>query len=183
MPGLLTRGGFLASAGAVALSVPAPPTDLELAWLRLLTTLELLLVDFYGRVLQTSRLRAPGRDTARRALFNEREHLAAVSSLLAGAGRTPPTAADVDFSYPKRTFAAPAHAAVTLERLATGSYLGALGDLTSSSLVLPLARIGANEAQHLSAYSSEATGHALGSSFGAPLALADASNGLAEFTS
>jgi hypothetical protein len=183
MPGHLTRSGFLASAGALALapSALAGPADLDLAWLRLLTTLELLLVDFYGRVLKTARLGPAGRDTARRARFNETEHLTAVSAMLAGAGQQPPTADEIDFSYPRRAFEAPAHTAVTLEALAAGAYLGAVGDVATATFTLPLARIAANEAQHLSAFGAEATGHALGSSFGVPLALDAASDALGEF--
>jgi hypothetical protein len=171
----------------VAPSAPADaPADGDLAQARLLVALELLLVDFYARALKAQRFGAPGHDTLQRALFNETEHLAAVSEVLTGAGQPVTTAGDIDFSYPANAFASRgevARLAVELERLALGAYLGAIAAVQAQALKLPFAQIAACEAQHVSVFAREATGHGLGASFGEPLSIDQASNALGRFTS
>ena len=189
MPRQLSRTAFLATA-LVAAAAPtafaAAPADIDLASARLLVAVELLLADFYGRALRADRFGVPARDGLRRALFNEREHLAAVSGVLTGAGEVPATAEDIDFSYPARTFDARgdiARAGVNLERLALGAYLGAVAAVQSPALKLPLAQIAACEARHLTVFAAEATGHALDNSFGDALSIDEASNALGAYTS
>lgn len=189
MPQQLSRTGFLAAAAAAVLAPSAladAPADADLAQARLLVAVELLLADFYARALKAARFAAPGHDDLRRALFNETEHLATVSGILTGAGQTPATAADIDFSYPAGAFdsrGSIARLALELERLALGAYLGAVAAVQAQSLKLPLAQIAACEAQHVSVFAAEATGHALGGSFGEPLSIDDASNALGRYTS
>jgi hypothetical protein len=189
MPQQVTRTGFLAAAAALALAPSAladPPADADLAQARLLLALELLLADFYGRALKAQRFGAPGDDALKRALFNETEHLAAVSGILSGAGQTPATAGDIDFSYPAKAFTSRgtiAQLALELERLALGAYLGAVAAIQATSLRLPLAQIAACEAQHVSVFAAEVTGHGLGGSFGEPLSIDQASNQLGRYTS
>jgi len=147
---------------------------------------ELLLADFYARALKARRFGAPGHDALRRALFNETEHLAAVSGILTGAGQTAATAGDIDFSYPANAFGSRgsiARLALELERLALGAYLGAVAAVQAQSLKLPFAQIAACEAQHVSVFAAEATGHGLGGSFGAPLSIDQASDALGRYTS
>src|SRR5579885_2121734 len=151
MPRYLSRGAFLGTAAAAALApsalADAGPSDSDLANARLLVAVELLLLDFYGRLPKT------GAHT--RAAFNEQEHLAALSRILLDAGQTPATAADIDFSYPSRSFATAAHAAElgwTLEHLALGAYLGAIDSTQSQIYRLVFARIAVNEAEHLTAF-------------------------------
>ena len=188
MPGQITRTGFLGSALALALAPGAladAPADSDLANARLLVALELLLADYYRRALKADRLGLPGRDALRRAQFNETEHLAAVSGILTGAGQTPATAADIDFSYPGKTFGsrgAIAKTAATLERLAVGAYLGAVQSTKAATLTLPLARIAAVEARHLTVFQAESTGHPLDNSFGDALTIDAASAALAAYT-
>jgi hypothetical protein len=189
LPQQLTRTGFLATAAALVLAPSAlgdPLADADLAQARLLVAVELLLADFYGRALKAQRFGASGEGALRRALFNETEHLASVSAFLTGAGQPATTADDIDFSYPAKTFGSRgsiARLALELERLALGAYLGAVAAVQASSLKLPLAQIAAVEAQHLSVFAAEATGHALGSSFGEPLSIDQASNALGRYTS
>jgi ferritin-like protein len=189
MPGHITRSGFLGATLALTLAPGAladAPADSDLANARLLVALELLLADFYGRALKADRLGLPGRDALRRAQFNETEHLAAVSGILTGAGQTPATAGDIDFSYPGNTFGsrgAIARTAATLERLAVGAYLGAVQSAKSAALTLPLARIAAVEARHLTVFAGEATGHPLDNSFGDALSIDVASAALGAYTS
>jgi hypothetical protein len=189
LPQHLSRTGFLAAAAALVVAPSAladAPSDGDLAQARLLVALELLLVDFYARALKAGAFAAPGRGDLRRALFNETEHLAAVSAIVTGAGQPATTAGDIDFSYPTTAFASRGtigRLAVELERLALGAYLGAVAAVQAPSLRLPFAQIAACEAQHLSAFAAVATGHGLGASFGEPLSIDQASDALGRFTS
>jgi Ferritin-like domain len=173
MPRLLSRSSFLA---ATALAVAAPtaladaPADADLASTRLLVAVELLLLDFYGR----SRL-----PLAKRAAFNEREHLAAVSQILTDAGQTPLTAGDIDFTYPGGAFGSAGKTARlgwSLERLALGAYLGAVDSSVSPVYRNVFARIAANEAQHLDAL------RPFTNSFADVLTIERASDALSEYT-
>jgi hypothetical protein len=189
LPQQVTRTGFLAAAAALVLAPSAladAPADADLAQARLLVAIELLLADFYARALKARRFGAPGHDALRRALFNETEHLASVSGILTGAGQTAATAGDIDFAYPAKAFdsrGSIARLAVELEQLALGAYLGAVAAVQAQALKLPLAQIAVCEAQHVSVFEAEATGHALGASFGEPLSIDQASNTLGQYTS
>jgi hypothetical protein len=189
LPRQLSRTSFLAAAAALVVAPSAlgdPPSDADLAQARLLVAVELLLADFHARALKAQRFGAPGDDALRRALFNETEHLAAVSAILTGAGQPAATAGDIDFSYPAKAFTSRgtiARLALELERLALGAYLGAIAAVQAASLKLPLAQIAACEAQHVSVFAAEATGHGLGSSFGEALSIDEASNALGRYTS
>jgi hypothetical protein len=189
LPQQISRTGFLAAAATLVLAPSAladPPADADLAEARLLVAVELLLGDFYTRALKAGRFGAPGHDALRRALFNETEHLAAVSAMLTGAGQIPTTAGDIDFSYPSKAFTSRgniARLAAELERLALGAYLGAVAAVQAPSLRLPFAQIATCEAQHVSVFAAEATGHGLAGSFGEPLSIDQASDALGRYTS
>ena len=187
MPSHLTRTSFLATLGTLALAPSAltdAPSDLDLANTRLLVAVELLLADFYAQAIKADRFGLEGKDALKRALFNENEHYASVSGVLTGAGQIPAVADDIDFSYPAKSFdslAATAKLGFKLEQLALGAYLGAVA-AANSSLKLQFAQIAASEAQHLTVFSGETTGHALGNSFPAPLTIDEASDALGEYT-
>jgi hypothetical protein len=189
LPGQITRSAFLAAALAAAASpsaLGAAPADLDLANARLLLTIELLLGDFYDRLLKAELFAARVRGSLARARFNESEHLAALSQILIDAGQTPETGGDVDFSYPARAFATRGNAAklgAVLEHLALGAYLGAVDSSSSPAYRLVHARVAASEACHLSLFDLEATGHAIGNSFPDALTIEQASDALAEYTS
>jgi hypothetical protein len=109
-----------------------------------------------------------------------------VSAILTGAGQTATTAGGIDFSYPAKAFESRgriARLALELERIALGAYLGAVAAVQTSSLKLPLAQIATCEAQHVSVFAAEATGHGLGGSFGEPLSIDQASDALGRYTS
>ncbi|HEV8460730.1 MAG TPA: ferritin-like domain-containing protein [Gaiellaceae bacterium] len=187
MPSHLTRTSFLATLGALALAPSAladAPSDLDLANARLLVAVELLLADFYGRAIKAGRFGPEGKDSLERALFNEHEHYTSVSSILSSAGQTPAVAGDIDFSYPGKAFdtvGATARLGLRLERIALGSYLGAVAAV-NTPLKQRFAQIAASEAQHASVFAAETTGHALGNSFPAPLTIDEASDALSEYT-
>ena len=73
----------------------------------------------------------------------------------------PATAHDIDFSYPRGSFASRAAIArlgVQLETLSLGAYLGAVAP-ADAALPRPAAARAASEAQHLSVFAGEVGGH------------------------
>ena len=173
-------GPLLGSAAA------APPPDADLAYLRLLIGAELLAADFYTQAVAAKRFQGAPLTYLKRALFNEVEHYQALSGILSGAGQTPATPDDFDFSYPKGSFAAKASIAklgVTLETVVLGAYLGAVDGLQTHSLEQPVARIAASEAQHLSLFTGMSGGDPIGISFPDALSIDEASNALDAYTS
>ena len=173
--------GLLASAAA-ADTFP----DGDLAYLRMLIATELLGADFYDSAVQAQPYGNRGQKQLKLALFNEGEHYAALSGLFAGAGQTPTTADDIDFSYPEGSFdttAAVTKLAVTLETLFLGTYLGAAGGVQTASLQQPIAQIAANQAQHLTVF-TQLLGHS-GFSVGmpAPLPMDAATQAMDAYTS
>jgi len=162
-----------AAFGAFAEDAAADPlSDNDLALARMLVGTELLAIDFYQRAIAAARLGPVGQKYLRRALADEIEHNRTVSEILSGAGYTPATAADFQFSYPRSTFTS-AGAITKLARLLEttflGAYLGAVGLIEAQSLVQPLARISASEAQHLILWGIELGGRPLSEAFPAPL--------------
>ena len=163
----MSRGGFLrrsavgggvllASASGLAAVAPvaaadAPP-DSDLAYLRLLIAAELLVIDFQTTALTGGKLRGTGAQALfRRIRADERDHYTHLASLLTAAGGTPATSDDIDFSYPKGSFRSRAsilRLAGRLEHLMVGAYVGAIENVETPALRLPIGQIAANEAQH-----------------------------------
>jgi len=188
---LFTKGGAAILVAASPLGFLADEAyadtfpDADLASLRLLIATELLGADFYSTALKAQPYGVRGQKDLKRALFNENEHYTALAGLVAGAGQTPTTADDIDFTYPKGSFdstAAVTRLAVTLESLFVGAYLGAVGSVQTASLRQPLAQIAANQAQHLTVF-AELTGRpGYQLSFLVPLAIDAASDALGAYT-
>jgi hypothetical protein len=139
--------------GAPAASAATP--DGDLAYLRVLLALELLLADYEAQALASGKLGRRSTALVRQLRRDDLAHAAGLSALLTGAGQTPTTADDIDFSYPRQSFATQGSIVKlgwSLSRLALGGYLGAVERLETAELRGPLAQIAANEAQHLSAF-------------------------------
>lgn len=183
-------GVVLAFAGAAGGLLPGAAradviSDADLASARLLVAAELLAADFYARAIAAKRFAEPELTYLKRALFNEREHYDSVAMILSGAGQPPTVAADIEFAYPKRSFATKGSIAslgVVLESVVLGAYLGAVGTLQDSSLEQPFARIAASEAQHLSVVTGFSGRNPVGISFPAPLSIDQASDALDAYT-
>jgi hypothetical protein len=181
-------GAALLFAGPALSIVPADaraaaPSDSDLAYVRLLLAAELLAIDFYRRAL-VSRHVGPGAMLGR-SLSDERKHYRAAAAILVAAGETPATAADIDFIYPRRAFASRTSIVTLgarLESLFLAAYLGAVAGFEANGLKVTAARIAANEAQHLSVFSSEARGQPIGAAFPRPLPIERVSDALNEFT-
>lgn len=181
----LMIGGSVA--GALAGTATADViSDADLAYARLLVGAELLAADFYARVIASKQFDGQELKYVKRALFNEQEHYDSVALILNDAGQPPAVAADIDFSYPKSSFASKSAIAalgVTLESTFLGAYLGAVGGLQSSAFKQQFARIAASEAQHLSIFTGLTGRNPVGISFPAPLSIDDASDALDAYTS
>jgi len=174
---VLTRGALLKFGALLAVGGVDVPPDTDLAFARLLVATELLADDFYSQALKTGFLDGAALHEAR---ANERAHYAGLAAILNEAGEPPATAADIDFSYPRGAFAtAPSLRRLggALETLQLGAYLGAADAVTSEPLRGIAARIGANEAQHLTMFEP------FHSSFPVALSIEQASNALGDYTS
>jgi len=154
------RGGsllFVSGSALAALAKSAPAATLpdgDFAYLRLLIGAELLTVDFQTQALASGKLAAGVAGLVRQMLADEKAHYNGLANLMDEAGQTPATADDIDFSYPSGSFAsagAITKLADSLETLVLGAYLGAVENVQTAQLRLPIGQIAANEAQHLSA--------------------------------
>jgi hypothetical protein len=187
---LLRCGGGGGAAILLAGVLPAEahaagPSDNDLAYARLLVAVELLAIDFYRRALRSAQLGSAAAAALKHSLTDERKHYRAVGAILLAAGETPLTAADIDFSYPRRAFGGRASLAglgARLESLFLGAYLGAVAGFEASESKLTAARIAASEAQHLSVFTGEARGQRIGPAFPRALTIDRASNALDAFT-
>jgi hypothetical protein len=176
-----SAGGFFAGSAA-ADAIP----DSDLAYARLLVGAELLAADFYARAIASKQFGRDALKDLRRALFNEQEHYQSVAGILTGAGQTPATAADFDFSYPTSSFQSEASIAtlgVALETTFLGAYLGAVDGLQTAALKQPIARIAASEAEHLSVITRLSGAEPVGISFPAALTIDEASNAMDAYAS
>lgn len=196
----LSRGKLLRglAAGSVALAAPAtaisffagPATaatpDADLAWLRVLVAVELLSEDFHQRGAASGKVGRSGVQTLKRIAGGDATHYDRLAAVLTNAGQTPTTADDIDFTYPKTTFAKGGsilRLGLRIETLSLGAYLGALATVESADLRLPLAQIAASEGQHAGAV-ARLLGHPVASNpFPPPLSIDNVSLALDAFES
>lgn len=181
---LLVSASGLSTLPAVASAGTVP--DGDLAYVRLLLAAELLALDFQTRALATEELRRPARTLARRIRADENAHYNHLASVLSAAGETPATSGDIDFSYPRGSFrsqAAILKLAGRLEHLMLGAYLGAVENVQTPELRLPIGQIAANEAQHSSSLAALRGESAIGKAFASALQIGAVSNALDAFES
>jgi hypothetical protein len=180
--------GLLADTSLAAPSRTAagPLTDLDLALCRLAVGAEILAVAFYTEGIASKQFAGNELKYLKRALFNEQEHLTAVSAVITGAGQTPSTADDFTITFPKGTFDTRnsiAKLGEALETVFVGTYLGAVDSFASGDLKTTAARIAANESQHLSVFSDLTSDRPVGVSFPLPIDYETASDALDQFLS
>jgi hypothetical protein len=189
---VLTRRRLLQTGllGGAVLAVPpiahATAPDTDLAYLRLLIGVELLALDFYGRALGGGKLDAHTGALVKRMRADELAHYDGLATAVTALGVTPATWGDIDFSYPAATFtsrAAILKHAQQLEALAVGAYLGAVQNVQTSSLRLPIGQIAANEAQHAGALASALGGPSIGHAFAPALQIDTVSAALDRYES
>ena len=174
-------GSLVETASAASTTLPTG----DLAYVRLLVGAELLASDFYSTALAAANAKPAVTAYLKRAYANEQEHYTSVAQILSGVGVTPAVSGDIDFSYPDGTFATQhsiAKFAAGLETTILGAYLGAIDGIQTDTLKVGLARIAANEAQHVGYFSAAAGGKAFTLSFPQELTIDEASNALDAFT-
>ncbi len=180
---LVIAGGVLGTLAETASADPLPVTDL--AYTRLLVAAELLASDFYSQAIAASNTTGAFQKYLNKAYLNEQEHYQSVAGILSGAGTTPAVSGDIDFSYPAGTFdsaSSIAKAAVTLEAIVLGTYLGAIGQIQTNSFKTGLAQIAACEAQHASYFTTSTGGKAFSLSFPPALTIQQASDAMGAYT-
>jgi hypothetical protein len=152
-------GGALALSGSAigalaARAEAATVPDGDLAYLRLLVGAELLEADFEAQALGSGKLSKSSTVVFKKMAADEKAHYAGLAQLVTAAGQVPATADDIDFSYPKGSFATESSIlklAAQLEGVVLGAYLGAVENLQTPALRLTVGQIAANEAQHVGA--------------------------------
>jgi Ferritin-like domain len=181
---LVSASGWSALAGMASAGISS---DADLAYLRLLIAAELLAFDFQTDALASGKLRHHGASgVVRRMRADENAHYTQLANLMVAAGQTPATAGDINFSYPKGSFRSQAsilRLAWRLEHLMVGAYVGAIENVETPELRLPIGQIAANEAQHAGAVAAIGGGSVIGKSFAPSLSMAAVSDALDEFES
>jgi hypothetical protein len=180
---VLSGAGLGAFAGAAS---AATLPDGDLAYLRLLVAAELLAADFQGQALRSGKLGRSHAALVRRMAADEKAHYGGLAELLNDAGQVPATAADIDFSYPKGSFEsarAIMKLASRIEALTLGAYLGAVENVQTPAIRLPIGQIVANEAQHVGALAAAVGRPVIGRAFAPALQIDAASAALSAFES
>jgi hypothetical protein len=184
-------GGALA-VGGVGTAVLAAPAgamtfpDSDLSNLRLLVGAELLALDHQGQALSSGLLSAPSAALFKQAVADDTAHYNGLVDLLGKGNVVAATSDDIDFAYPKGSFdseAAILKLADEIQALALGAYVGALENLQTPLIRLPVAQIAVNEAQHAAALGALAGRPVLGRAFGPALQIDAVSSALSTFES
>jgi hypothetical protein len=175
--------------GTAVLAGPAEAMtfpDSDLSNLRLLVGAELLALDYQGQALSGGHLSAPASALFTQAVAADTAHYNGLVDLLGKGNVVAATADDIDFAYPKGSFdseAAILKLADQIQALALGAYIGALENIQTPLLRLPVAQIAANEAQHVAALGALAGKPVLGRAFGPALQIDAVSAALSDFES
>jgi len=155
----------LAAGGAALTAFPARPalgaTDGELAYANFAVSGELLLADLYEQALAAKTVTGAGQVALRSGRAAARQHAAALSALLAGAGQDAPTAEDFDFQWPRQAFAGPARVAAIARdvlRAMLGVYQTAVTAVAEPSYRTLYASLAASVGQQLGALTALAAG-------------------------
>jgi len=161
-------GGLLVDEAGAATAPSVAPSDLDFALARLAVGAEVLAVEFYTEAIASKKFGPDVTKYLKHALFNEQEHLTAISGIISGAGQTPSTADDFTITFPDKAFdsiGSIVKLGVALETAFVGAYLGAVDSFGPSQMKTTAARIAANESQHLSVFSDLAANRPIGVSF------------------
>jgi rubrerythrin len=182
--GVVLSGSLIGALAGRANAATVPANDL--AYLRLLVAAELLAADFQAKALASGKLSRAAKAVLRKMAADEKAHYRRLAQLVTAAGQIPSTSGDIDFAYPKGTFASASSVlarAAEIETLVLGAYLGSLENVETGELRLPLGQIAANEAQHASALASLRGRAVIGRAFVPSLQIDAASAALDRFES
>ena len=181
---LLVSGAGLAAAASPAGAATIP--DGDFAYLRLLIAAELLKVDHSTQALASGKLPGGPAALVKQLHADDNAHYTGLAALMNNAGQTPATADDINFSYPKSAYGSASSIlklGSTLSTLSLGAYLGAIENVQTPELRLPLGQIAANEAQQLSGYAPLLGRAPVGSAFAASLTMPEVSDALGAYES
>jgi len=181
---LVLSGSAVASLAGRASAATIP--DADLAYLRLLIAAELLAADFQARALASGKLSRRSAAVVRKMAADQKAHYAGLAQLVTSTGQTPATQDDIDFAYPKGSFASETSIlklATEIESLVLAAYLGSLESIQTGELRLPIGQIAANEAQHVGALDGLAGRAVIGRAFAPSLQIDAASAALDRFES
>ena len=188
--GVVGGGALIVSASGLAVlpAVASADTlpDGDLAYLRLLFAAELLGIDFQTQALASGKLQHDARTLLRQMRADETVHYKKLAAVMTAAGQVPATSADIDFSYPKGTFRTSrpiTTLTARLERLMVGAYLGAVENVETADVRLPIGQIAANEAQHAGALAALHGESVIGKAFAPAMSIGEVSNALDEYES
>jgi len=168
--GAIVASGSLGSAVGSAAALAAP--DGDLAAVRMLIGAELLAIDFQQQALASGKLGARSATTLKRMHADEQAHYQGLANLMLQSGQPPATDDDVNFAYPKGTFAresAILKLAAELEALQLGAYTGANASVQTPEVRMAIGQISANESQHVAALAALAGKPIIGKPFGPAL--------------
>ena len=146
-------GPFVGAGGAAR----AAATDHDLAFANFGVSTELLLEDFYGRALAAKHFGGLHANVLRQGRRAANNHAAALSNLLTGAGDTPPLAQDLEFAWPRRTFASAPQTVktgLTVLRALLGAYQSAAATSSVVDYRVLYASLGASVGQQIGALSA-----------------------------
>jgi rubrerythrin len=180
---LVVGGSALGRFAETAAADPVPTADL--AYARLLVGFELLAATFYTQAIAAANTSRTVTGYLKRANANEQDHYQSVAAIISGAGQIPAVAGDIDFSFPRGTFATQksiAKLARQLEGLMLAAYLGAIAGMQTDSLKAGLAQIAACEAQHSAYFTTLTGGRTFNLSAPPALTIDQASNAFDAFT-
>jgi hypothetical protein len=183
----VNRARFLAGGAAAVLPAALAPlaragaSEGELAYANFAIAAEYLLADYYARILTAGLLHGSARSGATVARRNERDHVAALATLLTDAGQTVPAAEDFEPTWPAGTFRSlrdATDAGTKIESAVVGAYLTAATTITVESYRSLFARALADHARHLAVLSWVSTGKPVASAFPPALDLEQATRRL-----
>jgi ferritin-like protein len=188
---LLRRAAVAGSAVLLPLSATgraeaAAPPDNDLAYVRLLVAAELLAADVQAKARASAKLTRRSKAVLEKMAVDEKGHYAKLAQLLTAAGQPATGPGDIDFSYPKRSFGSQPsilRLAAEIETLVLGAYLGAVENVETAELRLPIGQIAANEAQHVGAVASLRGRAVIGRAFAPALQIDAASAALDRYES
>jgi hypothetical protein len=188
---LLRRAAVAGSAVFLPLSATrraeaATPPDNDLAYLRLLVAAELLAVDLQAKARASTKLTRRSKAVLEKMAVDEKAHYTKLADLLTTAGQPATGPGDIDFSYPKGSFASQPSIlklAGEIETLLLGAYLGAVENIETPELRLPIGQIAANEAQHVGAVAALRGRAVIGRAFAPALSIDAASAALDRYES
>lgn len=178
---LTAAGAGLGLAGLVRPDGARAATDDELAYASFGQATELLLQDFYARVVDVKAFSRPAAREVARAGLNAGEHATQLGKLLTEAGQQAAVADDFEFAWPAETFGskqAIAKAGLLVTENLAGVYVSALTAVSIPTYRRLYASMLANLSQQVAFLSRAGGGRAIGISFPAAVEIETASGAI-----